>query len=187
MSSSTNGHTIHAILAEFNSPDDILAAARKAREAGYRTLEAYTPFPVHGLHEELGLPRTKLPWIIFCGGLAGCVGGFLMQWWMQTVDYPLNIAGRPANIGTLPSWIVIMFECTILASALTTVFGMLALNGLPQPYHPVFDADNFKEASRSRFFLSIEAKDPQFDVEKVKGFLESLSPLSVSVVHERDE
>jgi len=174
--------SVYAVLAEFENPTELLDAANKTREAGFHGLEAYTPFPVHGLTEALGHPRTKLPWLVFVGGLTGTCTGFFMQLWMQTLDYPVNIGGRPTDWGSLPSCIVVMFECTVLFAAFTAVFGMLALNGLPKPYHPVFEAKNFAEASRSRFFLSIESTDPHFDVAKAEAHLQALSPRSVSVV-----
>jgi len=171
---------VYGLLAEFEYPEDLIHAAEKAREAGYRKMDGYSPFPIHGLSEALGIRRTRLPLLVFCGGLAGACFGFMMQVWTSSIDYPLNIGGRPAN--SVASWVVITFECTILFSALTTVIGMIALNGLPQPYHPVFNVAAFSNASKGRFFLCLESKDPIFDEVKSAEFLRSLEATSVALV-----
>src|SRR5258705_14019667 len=168
---------IYGLLAEFDAPDVLLEAARRAREAGYTRMEAYTPFPVHGLAAALGFHHTRLPFIVLIGGIVGAVGGFFMQWYANVMSYPINIAGRPLN--SWPAFIVITFELTILCAGLAAVLGMLALNGLPQPYHPLFNIPRFELASRSAFFLSLQRRDPRFDLTETRRFLESLNPKAI--------
>jgi len=167
-------------MAEFETPDQLLRAARAAREAGYRTMDAFSPFPIEGLHEEVGFHRTRLPAIVLIAGTVGALTGFGLQYWVSKISYPLNIGGRPLN--SWPSFIPVTFEMTILFAALSAVIGMIVLNGLPMPYHPVFGAPRFAQASQDRFFLAIEAEDPKFDREETKAFLESLNPSAVSEV-----
>ena len=147
-------------MAEFEQPEQVVNAAKSAYAAGYRRMDAYSPLPVHGLSEALGFRYTRLPLIVLIGGLIGCFAGFAFQYWVSVINYPVIIGGKPMN--SWPSFIPVTFECTILFAALSAVFGMLALNGLPQPYHPVFNVDRFDHASRDRFFLCIEARDPKF-------------------------
>jgi hypothetical protein len=168
---------LYGVMAEFDSPTALVRAASKAREAGYRQMDAYSPFPIEELHHALGLPRTKLPWIVLGGGLAGLIVGYGLQYWMSAIAYPLNVGGRPFH--SWPAFIVPAFETTILFSALAAVLGMLVLNGLPQPYHPVFNARRFVMASRDRFYLCIEARDPLFDAAETRKFLEALEPREV--------
>ncbi|HEV8379385.1 MAG TPA: DUF3341 domain-containing protein [Tepidisphaeraceae bacterium] len=168
---------IYGLLAEFDEPHALLEAARRAREAGYTRMEAYTPFPVHGLAAALGFGHTRLPFIVLIGGIVGAVGGFFMQWYASVVSYPINIAGRPLN--SWPAFIVITFELTILCAGLAAVLGMLALNGLPQPYHPLFNIPRFELASRSAFFLSLQRRDPRFDLVETRRFLEGLNPKAI--------
>jgi hypothetical protein len=171
---------LFGLMAEFESVDDLMHAAERVYAEGYRKLDAYTPFPVEGLAEAIGFHRTMVPQIALTGGLIGCFGGFFLQWWPNVIGYPLNIGGKPHN--SWPSFIPITFELTILCTGLSIVFGMLALNGLPTPYHPVFNAPNFDLASRNRFFLSVETADPKFELAATREFLQSLHALEVSEI-----
>ncbi len=171
---------IYGIIAEFDDPDALIAAAGRAREDGYRNMDAYTPFPVHGLAEALDFKDNRLPWMIFLAGIAGAFGGFGLQYFVSVIDYPLNVGGRPLN--SWPLFIPVTFECTILLAAATAVFGMLFLNGFPRPHHPIFNAPNFERASQDGFFLCIEADDPQFDPRRTRLFLERLDARSVNEV-----
>jgi hypothetical protein len=173
---------IYGLLAEFERPEELLAAVRRARADGYRKMDAYTPFPIEHLAEELGFHRTALPAVVLIGGLIGCSGGFFLQYWLSALDYPLNIGGRPLN--SWPAFIPVTFELTILCAALFAVLGMLGLNGLPMPYHPLFNSPRFALASRNRFFLCIEAGDRQFNREATAKFLSELNPKGVSEVAE---
>ena len=171
---------VYGVLAEFENPTSLVAAAHRAHDAGYRRMDAYSPFPIEELHEAIGGHHTRLPLIVLIGGLIGCIGGFALQYWASTIAYPVNVAGKPLN--SWPAFIPVTFECTILVAALSAVLGMLALNGLPQPYHPVFNVPRFALASRNRFFLCLEARDPKFDVESARRFLETLNPREVTTV-----
>ncbi len=164
---------LYGMLAEFDGPTELVAAIHKAREAGYRRMEAYTPFPVEEVVEALHQSPTKLPLLIFMGGLAGGVGGFFMQWYAAVVGYPVVVSGKP--LFSWPMFIPITFELTILCAALTAVLGMLALNGLPMPYHPLFNVPRFALATRDRFFLCVQSRDPLFDPERTKSLLAGLS------------
>jgi hypothetical protein len=168
---------IYGLVAEFNGPDSLLAATKKTVAEGYRTMEAYSPFPVEGLDEALGFQRSRVPLITLIGGILGGVGGFFMQWFSATIHYPINIGGRPLN--SWPMFIPITFEVTILCAAIAAVLGMLGLNGLPMPYHPLFNVKRFELASNDRFFLCIESNDWKFDREGTKRFLQSLGPKGV--------
>ena len=172
--------SIYGLLAEFDDANTLVAAAYRARYEGYRNIDAYSPFPIEELHEALGEHHTRLPLIVLIGGICGCVGGYLLQYWAAGIAYPLNIAGKPFN--SWPMFIPVTFECTILAASLAAVLGMLALNGLPMPYHPVFNVPRFALASRNRFFLCVEARDPKFDLQATRGFLEGLGAREVSAV-----
>jgi hypothetical protein len=171
---------VYGLLAEFEQPEQLLAAAHRAREAGYRRMDAYTPFPVEGLAEALGRHYTLVPLITLIGGLTGCTGGFALQYWVSKVAYPINVGGKPFN--SWPSFIPVTFEMTILGAALSAVLGMLALNGLPMPYHPLFNEPRFALASRDRFFLCVEARDRRFDLAETRRLLESLTPRAVMEV-----
>jgi hypothetical protein len=168
---------IYGLLAEFVTPEQILDATRRAREAGYRTMDAYTPYPVEGLADELGLRRTRVPFVVLVAGLVGAAAGFFMQYWSMAVDYPLNVGGRPFN--SWPAFIPITFEVMVLVASLAALFGMFFLNGLPQPYHPVFNVPRFARASQDRFFLCIEATDAQFERETTRQFLAGLGSTDV--------
>jgi len=171
---------IHGLLAEFDDPTSLVAATQRAHREGYRSMDAYSPFPIEELHEALGARHTRLPLIVLIGGLCGCIGGYGLQYWSSVMAYPLNIGGKPLH--SWPAFIPVTFECTILVAALSAVLGMLALNGLPQPYHPVFNVPRFALASRNRFFLCIESVDPKFDLERTREFLMTLGPREVSTV-----
>jgi hypothetical protein len=171
---------VYGLMAEFEDPKSLVVATQRAHDAGYRRMDAYSPFPIEELHEALGSPHTRLPLVVLIGGLCGCVAGYLLEYWSSVIAYPLNIGGKPLH--SWPAFIPVTFECTILAAALSCVLGMLALNGLPMPYHPVFNVPRFALASRNRFFLCIEAQDPKFDVEATRRFLETLGPREVSTV-----
>ena len=173
-------HPLHGLLAEFESPGDLIEAARRAREAGYTRMDAYTPYPIHELNEALALPRTRLPLIVFVGGALGCATALAMQWFSAVVHYPINVGGRP--LASWPSFIPITFELTVLFAAIAAVLGMLGLNGLPMPYHPVFAVPRFALASRDRFFLAIESTDPKFDAAATADFLKGLGAREVSEV-----
>ena len=170
-------HPIYGLLAEFEKPDELLAAARHAHDAGYRSLDAFSPMPIEGLSEAVGFEHTRLPLVVLIGGIIGCLTGFGLQWWINVRAFPLNIGGKPHN--SWPSFIPVTFELTVLFAALAAVFGMLALNGLPTPYHPVFNVPRFALASRDRFFLCIKAKDAKFDLAQTKEFLTGLHPRGV--------
>lgn len=165
---------LHGLLAEFDQADGVLHATQQAYGAGYRRMDAYTPFPVEGLSESLGFRRTRLPLLTLAGGIIGCISAFAMMYYPNVISYPMNIGGRPHN--SWPAWVPIMFELTVLGAALFSVFGMLALNGLPQPYHPVFNVPEFKLATMDRFFLCIESRDPQFNLAETRRFLEQQHP-----------
>jgi hypothetical protein len=171
---------IYGALAEFADPEEIVVAAHKVREAGYSKIDAYTPFPVHGLVEATGFKDNRVPWVIFFGGLAGAIGGFGLQAYINVVEYPMNVGGRPYI--PWPSFIPVTFECTILAAAFAAVLGMLGMNGLPRPYHSIFNVSRFDLASQDRFFLCIESNDPKFDPDDTSKFLETLGAYEVSLV-----
>jgi hypothetical protein len=168
---------LHGVMAEFLEAKDVVAAAGRARAAGWREMDAYSPFPVEGLADALGLPPTRMPAAVLAAGAAGATGGYLLQYWAMAVSSPLNAGGRPLN--GWPSYVPVTFELTILCAALAAAFGMLAANGLPRPHHPVFNEPAFARASRSRFFLCLEARDPLFEKASARRFLESLSPAGV--------
>lgn len=171
---------LYGLMAEFEHPEELVSAAEKVREAGYLQTDAYTPFAVEGLSEAMGTHASRVPLLCLIGGLIGCAGGFFLQWWPNVIGYPLNIGGRPHN--SWPSFIPITFELTVLCAGLATVFGMIMLNGLPMPYHPVFNAPNFELSTRNHFFLCVKADDPKFDAQKTRDFLRTLNPREVSEI-----
>lgn len=182
MSATTTAPGTHGLMAEFETATELVNACTRAREAGYRDMDAYSPIPVEELHHAIGFPSTKLPLMVLIGGLLGGTGGFSLEYWVSTMAYPLNIGGKP--LVSWPMFIPVTFECTILGAALTAVFGMFALNKLPQPYHPVFNNPRFAMASRNRFFLCLEATDEKFDLVGTRQFLESLGAREVVSVAE---
>lgn len=171
MNVSTN---IYGLMAEFANDRAILAAVESAYGHGYRKMDAFTPFPIEGLASALGRKNTSVPLIVFCAGLCGGLGGYFLQWYAMAVSYPLNIGGRPLN--SWPAYIPVTFELTILSAAFGAIIGMLALNRLPEPYHPVFNIPEFERASTDKFFLCIESRDPKFDLAETRRFLAGLKP-----------
>src|ERR687894_1323867 len=162
----------YGLMAEFETPTDVVAAARRVHEEGYRRVDAYSPYPIEALSEAIGVHSTKMPLIVLIGGIVGGLAGYLLQYYTHVIDYPLNVGGKPFH--SWPAFIPITFETTVLGAALSAVFGMLALNGLPEPYHPVFNTPNFALATRDRFFLMIESRDPKFDRAATADFLRGL-------------
>jgi hypothetical protein len=171
---------IYGLIAEFEDPNSLVAAARKAHEEGYRKLDAFSPFPIEALSEAIGFHKNRLPLLVLLGGIFGCVGGYALCYWVSVIEYPINVGGKPFH--SWPAFIPVTFETTVLLAALTAVLGMLALNGLPEPYHPVFNVRRFALASRDRFFLLIESSDPKFEREATWRFLDTLQPRYVSEV-----
>jgi hypothetical protein len=174
--------SLHGVMAEFEEAEDVLAATQRAWAAGYRRMDAYSPFPVEGLAEALGRDFSLVPLITLAGGMVGGLGGYFMQWYAMARLYPLNVGGRPLN--SWPNFIPVTFELTILVASISAVTAMILLNRLPQPNHPVFNVPEFERASIDRFFLCIEARDAKFDRDETRKFLESLKPLKVTEVEE---
>jgi Protein of unknown function (DUF3341) len=176
----TTSPDLYGLVAEFSEVDDIMTAAEKAKKAGYKRMESYTPFPVEGLDEAVGHEPTKLGWVVFWMGVVGILTGFFLQYYANVVFYPLDIGGKPLN--SWPNFVVITFECTIIFSAFTAGLFMLGRNGLPRPYHSIFNTPGFERATRDRFFLCIEANDDKFELDKTKAFMETLGANRVSEV-----
>jgi len=173
----TPAPAIYGLMAEFDDAEQLITATRRAREAGYQRIDAYSPYPVDGLSEALGVTRTSLAWITLIGGIVGGLAGYDLQYYAAVIAMPLNVGGKPLN--SWPSFIPITFETTILGAALAAVIGLLVFNRLPMPYHPVFNIDRFVRASQDAFFLCIETSDPQFDMQQTKAFLQSLQSREV--------
>jgi hypothetical protein len=180
--SATDSARLHGLLVEFTDPDALVAACRQVRDAGFKRWDAHTPFPIHGMDAAMGIRGTRLPFLILGGGLTGLGLALGMQWWMNAVDYPFEISGKP--FFGLPAAIPIAFELTILLAALTTFFGMWGLNGMPRLHHPVFRSQRFRRATSDRFFLVIEASDPRFDEERTREFLDSLGGDAIEALEE---
>ena len=168
---------LYGLMAEFESPDELMVAANRAREAGYKKMDAYTPFAIEGLDEALGFHPSRLPLIVLIGGLAGIALGYGLQYWISVIDYPLLVGGKPYH--SWPAFIPVTYELMFLLASISAVVGMLALNGFPMPYHPVFNAPRFSMASQTSFFLAIEAADPHYNENTTRAFLESLNPREV--------
>ena len=177
-----NAGGLYGLLVRFDTPEALVAAARRAREAGYRRLDAYSPFPVRGLSRALGLRKPGVSVLVLLGGITGGSLGYFLQYWISAVAYPLNVGGRPYH--SWPSFIPVAFEMTVLFAALSAVIGLLALNGLPRPHHPIFGAPGFDRASTDAFFLCIESADPMFDPNGTRDFLAALNPVAVAAVPE---
>jgi hypothetical protein len=173
---------IHGVMAEYATPRDVLRAVETVRELGFTRIEAYTPFPIHGIDEAIGHPGSKIPWIVLGGAIAGGTGGLALQWWTSAIDYPIRIAGKPFL--SLPAFVPVTFELGVLLSAFAALLGMLALNGLPRPYHPVMRHSTFRRATDDRFFLAIEARDPLFDLEGARRALAAAGGDHVEVLED---
>ena len=171
---------IYGLMAEFTSPTALVAAANRARLEGYRQMDAYSPIPIEELSEALGLRRSRLPMLVLAGGIVGGLAGYGLEYWSSVIEYPMNVGGRPFH--SWPHFIPVAFETTVLGAALSAFVGMWARNGLPMPYHPVFNVPAFARASRDRFFLCIEVTDPKFERYGTESFLQSLHPVGVSEV-----
>ena len=171
---------IYGLLAEFDTPTELVVAAKTAYDEGWRRMDCYTPYPVEEAAEAIGFHRNYVPLVCLVGGLMGLAAMFLMETWVSVLAYPLNIAGRP--LFSWPAFIIPAYEWTILWAGLSAAFGMLALCGLPMPYHPLFHVPRFARATRDSFFLCIESDDPQFDRHATAGFLESLGPEEIAEV-----
>jgi len=176
------------VLAEFDSAGDVLHAAEKVRDAGYTRWDTHTPFPVHGMDKAMGLKESNLAWIVLAAALSGLSIAFVMMHWMNGVDYPIVVGDKPPGApGAIPSMVPVMFELTILFSAFGAVFGMFHLNGLPRHHHPIFESDRFRAATNDRYFISIEAEDPNFDVERARSLFEKAHASHIEVVAEEDD
>ena len=167
----------YGLMAEFSSADALLSAARRVREAGYTKFDPMSPFPIHGMGEAIGFKERSVAKIVLVGGILGLLGGYGLEYYTQVIDWPMNIGGRPPH--AWPMFVPPAFETTILLASISALVGMLALNGLPQPYHPVFNAPRFSLASQDAFFLVIEADDPKFDAAETRRMLDSLQPREV--------
>jgi hypothetical protein len=173
---------LHGLMAEFGTPQALVDAAAHAHEAGYRRMDAYSPYPIEALWEALGHHKSRVPLLVLIGALTGAVSGYALQYWVSAMAYPLDVGGRPYN--SWPAFIPVTFEMAILFGVGFAVIGMLALNGLPMPHHPVFNVSRFALASRDRYFLCIEARDRKFDREATRAFLMSLHPSEVNLVED---
>lgn len=180
MGSSTQSPSLYGVMAEFETPDEYVAALRKVRAAGYTKFDGYSPYPMHAAFEAMDLPRNPVALMVLIGGITGLVAGFALATWASMEGYPVNIGGRP--LFSWPAFIPPFYETTILFAALTAVFGTLGLCGFPMPYHPVFNVPGFVRASSDRFFVCIEAEDPKFDLATVKSLLSGLGAHEVSEV-----
>ena len=171
---------IYGMMAEFDSAAHLMDACHRTHQAGYQKIDAYSPFPIEGLAEAIGFTKNRVPLVVLLGGLIGGLSGYAMQYWMSAVDYPINAGGRPFH--SWPSFIIITFEMTILFAGLSAALGMLALNGLPMPYHPVFNVPRFAMATKDRFFLIVFSSDPKYDTAATREFLAALAPRSLTEV-----
>ena len=175
-----NDASVYGLMAEFDSPQQLLDAAHKAHGAGYKKMDAFSPFPVEGLAEAIGFHKNMVPFVVLVGGIIGGLSGYLLQYYVAVITYPINVGGRPYH--SWPSFIIVTFEMTILFAGLSAVFGMLALNGLPMPYHPVFNVAEFAKASDNKFFLVVFSTDPKYDAARTRDFLKGLAPRAISEV-----
>jgi hypothetical protein len=168
----------YALVGEFDTPEQLMKAAEDARHTGFSQMDAYSPFPIHGLSEAIGFRDTKVPWTVFIFGLIGLLTGYTLQWYTSVIDYPMNVGGKPLN--SIPAFIPVSYECTILFAAFSAAIGMFIYNKLPQPYHPIFNTRGFERASQDRFFLAVEVNDPKFDSKEVEKVMRRNGALEVS-------
>jgi hypothetical protein len=180
MSHASTKAALHGVMGEFSDPQDLLDAIEKVRAEGYTKIDAYTPFPIEAVWEAIGHHKSPVPLVVLIGGILGGLGGFFLQFWVSTIEYPVNIGGRPFN--SWPAFIPVTFECTILGAVLSAVAGVFIINGLPEPYHPVFNVPRFAFASRDRYFLCIEARDPKFNPDKARKLLWEVNATEVTDV-----
>jgi ActD protein len=171
---------IYGLMAEFETPTELVHAAKGAYAAGYRKMDTYTPYPLEEAAEAIGAHHNRVSLIVLIGAMLGMIGGYSLEYWVSVINYPINVGGKPFH--SWPAFIPVTFECAVLGASLVAVFGMLALNGLPQPYHPVFNSPNFVRASRDRFFLCIESQDPRFSMSDTRKLLESFKPEEITEV-----
>jgi hypothetical protein len=172
----------YGVIAEFTDSERLIEAIHETRQKGYSIIEAYTPYPIEEVWEAIGHPPSKVPMLVLIGGILGCIGGYSLCVWTSAVDYPINIGGRPFH--SWPAFIPVTFETTVLVAGLFAVFGMLALNGLPMPYHPVFTWPRFVQASRDRYFLMILARDPKFEVNQAYSFMSALPCTEAAILED---
>jgi hypothetical protein len=171
---------MYGMMAEFDSATTLVEAAHRTYKAGYQKIDAYSPFPIEGLAEAIGFHKNNVPLVVLIGGLIGGLSGYAMQYWISVISYPINVGGKPFH--SWPAFIVVTFEMTILFAGISAVFGMLALNGLPMPHHPVFNVPRFALATKDRFFLIVFSSDPLYRPEETRRFLEGLGPRSIAEV-----
>jgi hypothetical protein len=181
----TSEYKVFGMVAEYDNPPALLAAVKAVRAAGYSAIDTHTPFPVHGMDKAMGLRDTKLPWVVLCGGLTGTASAVALQWWMNGWDYLFRVGGKPFI--SYQSYVPIGFELTVLLSALTTVLTLFAMCMLPRPYHPLFTHARFGRFSDDGFFLSVEARDPNWDEAKVRAVLEKAGGQEIAIVRDISE
>jgi len=174
------GSSSYGLMAEFDSAQDLVAAAHKTHEAGYEKLDAYSPFPIEGLAEAIGFHKNRVALVVLIGGIVGGLSAYALQYWVAAITYPTNVGGRPYH--SWPSFIIVTFELTILFAGVSSAVGMIALNGLPMPYHPVFNVPEFAQASENKFFLVVFSSDPNYDPARTRSFLASLAPRMIAEV-----
>jgi hypothetical protein len=175
-----SGSGIYGLMAEFDSAQELLDAAHKAHEAGYQKMDAYSPFPVEGLAEAIGFHKNRVALVVLIGAIIGGLSAYALQYWVAVITYPVNVGGRPYH--SWPSFIIVTFELTILFGGLSAAIGMLALNGLPMPYHPVFNVPEFAKASDNKFFLVVFSSDSNYDAVRTRSFLSGLAPRMIAEV-----
>ncbi len=174
------GAAVYGMMAEFDTAQELVAAAHKTHEAGYQKIDAYSPFPIEGLAEAIGFHKNRVALVVLIGGLVGLISAYSLQYWVAVITYPTNVGGRPLH--SWPSFIIVTFELTILFAGLSAVIGMLALNGFPMPYHPVFNVPEFAKASDNKFFLIVFSSDPKYDAARTRSFLSGLAPRMIAEV-----